>query len=427
MSISRRALLLATGAVAGTAVLSACGSKGGETASPSGEVEVFSWWTEGAENAGLQALLADLKLNDPDLGFVNRAVAGGAGANAKAELAKRLDANNPPDSFQGHAGAELSNFIADGQLEDLNSLYEEEKWSKNFPEQLLPLIKSNGKFYCVPVNIHRANMLWSNPKVLKAAGAHSAPKTFHEFLDNLQRVRRAGKVPLVLADAWTVKHALETTLLASLGDAEWTALWRKGADWSSSRLTAALENFHQLLSFTNISASSATWDAATTLLGEGKAAYQIMGDWAEANLKVTQSLQAHVDYSWAPVPGTAGVFQFLSDSFTLPKGAKHRDAALTWLRECGSKSGQLGFNGAKGSIPSLTNMNSDDRALFGEYLQWSMDEWKRCRVVGSLTHGVVANNAWNSAIDDALADFVQNRQVSLFQDALAAAAQRHAV
>ncbi|AXI81492.1 ABC transporter substrate-binding protein [Peterkaempfera bronchialis] len=426
--MSRRAFLLATGAVAGSAVLSACGSKGGDSAAPSGEVEVFSWWTEGAENAGLQALLADLQLNQPNITFVNRAVAGGAGGNAKAELAKRLDANNPPDSFQGHAGAELSDYIRAGKLEDLNALYDEQKWTDVFPEQLLPLISSDGKFYSVPVNIHRANMLWSNPKVLRAAGADPAPKTFEAFLGNLQKVKRAGgTVPLVVADSWTLKHLLETVMLATLGDQAWTALWSKGADWSAPEVRQALENFHQVLTYTNASSPAASWDEATTMVGSGKAAYQVMGDWAEGSFKVTQNLQTHTDYTWAPVPGTAGMFQFLSDSFTLPKGAKHRDAALAWLRECGSKTGQLGFNGAKGSIPTLTNLNSEDRALFGQYLKWSMDEWKRCRIVGSLAHGVVANNAWSTAIDGALDTFVKSRQVPPFQGALVAAARQHAV
>ncbi|MCD0486466.1 ABC transporter substrate-binding protein [Streptacidiphilus sp. ASG 303] len=425
--MSRRAFLLATGAVAGSAVLSACGSKGGGTAAPSGEVEVFSWWTEGAENAGLQALLADFKLNQPNVSFVNRAVAGGAGANAKAELARRLDANDPPDSFQGHAGAELSDYIAAGKLENLNDLYAEQKWADLFPKEVLPLIRSGGDYYSVPVNIHRANMLWSNPKVLKSVGADPAPKTFTAFLAGLQQVKRAGgRVPLVVADAWTLKHLLETVLLSSLGPQGWTALWAKGADWSSPRVRQALEGFHEVLTFTNASSAASSWDEASTLVGSGKAAYQIMGDWAEGSFKLTQNLQPGTDYAWAPVPGTAGTFQFLSDSFTLPKGAKHRDAALAWLKECGSKSGQLGFNGAKGSIPTLTDLDTEDRALFGEYLQWSMDEWKRCRIVGSLTHGVVANNAWNAAIDGALETFVKNRQVAPFQQALAAAARQHA-
>jgi glucose/mannose transport system substrate-binding protein len=41
-------------------------------------------------------------------------------------------------------------------------------------------------------------------------------------------------------------------------------------------------------------------------------------------------------------------------------------------------------------------------SLYGEYLQSAMDDWASDNVVGSLTHGVVANDSWKSEIDTAL-------------------------
>jgi glucose/mannose transport system substrate-binding protein len=43
-------------------------------------------------------------------------------------------------------------------------------------------------------------------------------------------------------------------------------------------------------------------------------------------------------------------------------------------------------------------------------------------VVGSLTHGVVANDSWKSEIDTALGLFLQSKDVAAFQTALVAAA-----
>jgi len=73
---------------------------------PSGgkqQVEVFSWWTGGGEAAGLEAMIKVFKAQYPDIEFINAAVAGGAGTNARAVLASRLQAGDPPDSWQGHA------------------------------------------------------------------------------------------------------------------------------------------------------------------------------------------------------------------------------------------------------------------------------------------------------------------------------------
>jgi len=58
----------------------------------SSQVEVFSWWTGGGEAAGLEAMQKVFATKYPNIEFVNAAVAGGAGTNAKAVLATRLQA-----------------------------------------------------------------------------------------------------------------------------------------------------------------------------------------------------------------------------------------------------------------------------------------------------------------------------------------------
>jgi glucose/mannose transport system substrate-binding protein len=50
-----------------------------------------------------------------------------------------------------------------------------------------------------------------------------------------------------------------------------------------------------------------------------------------------------------------------------------------------------------------------------------MDDWASNVVVGSLTHGVVANDSWKSEIDTALGLFIQNGDLATFQTALVAA------
>ncbi|MFN2282603.1 MAG: carbohydrate ABC transporter substrate-binding protein, partial [Anaerolineales bacterium] len=78
-----------------------------EAATMSDQVEVFSWWTGGGEAAGLEAMIGVFNAEYPDIEFINAAVAGGAGTNARAVLATRLQSGDPPDSWQGHAGQEL--------------------------------------------------------------------------------------------------------------------------------------------------------------------------------------------------------------------------------------------------------------------------------------------------------------------------------
>ena len=46
------------------------------------------------------------------------------GHQRQGEAGRDLQANNPPDSFQGHAGAELTDYIDEGQIEPVNDVIE---------------------------------------------------------------------------------------------------------------------------------------------------------------------------------------------------------------------------------------------------------------------------------------------------------------
>lgn len=231
----RRAACIALLAVV-CLTLAGCGGddETSTTAGGASKVEVFSWWTGGGEAKGLEAMIADFKKKNPQIEFVNAAVAGGSGTNAKAVLASRLQANQPPDSFQGHAGAELLDYIKAGQLESLNFLYDEQKLRDIFPQQLVEQITFEGQIYSVPVNIHRSNILWYSPAVLKEAGISKAPASIDEFIADLKAVKdKTSKIPLSLGAQWTADHLLESVLLGRLGADAYNALWKPGADWSS--------------------------------------------------------------------------------------------------------------------------------------------------------------------------------------------------
>ena len=369
------------------------------------QVEVFSWWTGAGEQEGLDAMIADFKKKNPNIEVVNAAVSGGAGTNAKAILANRLQAGNPPDSYQRHAGLELADDIKAGKLEDLGKLYQAQGWNDKLPKGLLEAITIDGKIYSVPVNIHRANLIWFVPKTLQTLGIAGPPKTWKEFLAQAKTIKAKGKTPLAIGPAWTQKHLLETVLLGELGPDKYTGLWNGKTDWKSAEVTAALDMFKQVLAASDIKSSAADWQPAADRVIDGAAVYTVMGDWADAYLGRAKKLTFKTDYDVAASPGTAGVYDFLSDSFTLPIGAKHRDAAEKWLIECGSVEGQDLFNPQKGSVPARTDA---DKAKYQGYLATALKDWQdpATKIVGSLTHGVVANNALSSEIDTALGIFV---------------------
>ena len=162
----RKSLSILAGAAALGLALAGCSAGGGTPdANNANQVEVFTWWASGSEKVGLDALVKVFNEQYPDIEFINASVAGGAGSNAKAALASRLEANDPPDTFQAHAGAELTDYINAGQLQDLSSFYAETGLNDVFPKSLLERLTVNGAIYSVPSNIHRANVVWVNTSV----------------------------------------------------------------------------------------------------------------------------------------------------------------------------------------------------------------------------------------------------------------------
>jgi glucose/mannose transport system substrate-binding protein len=398
----------------------ACGGGEEEGAKAGGKVEVFSWWTAGGEAEGLNAMMEIFKTDYPEYSFVNAAVAGGAGTNAQAVLATRLAAADPPASWQAHAGQELiGSYQAAGQLEPLNFLFEREGWMDVMPQGLIDLISTgDGNIWSVPVNIHRANILWYNPKVLEDNGISGPPATWDAFFADAQKLDAAGITPLAMGEQWTAVHLFETVLIGTMGPDKYSGLWTGSTPWDGTDVKQGIATFDKVLGYTNSDASTLTWDQAAKLVADGEAAFTIMGDWAEGYFK-SLNLEPKTGFGWAASPGTDGVFDMLSDSFVLPKGSPNRAGTVAWLTVAGSKEGQDAFNPLKGSIPARSDA---DRSLYDEYLQWSLDQWASDTIVGSLMHGAVANNNWKAQVNTAvglyLADQLDNAG---FQSALVAA------
>ena len=415
-------------------VLSACGSAAtpAPAAATGGKVEVFSWWVGPGEADGLAAMVKIFQAQYPNETFVNAAVAGGAGTNAQAVLATRLQAGDPPDSWQAHAGMATFAYANAKQIQPLDDFYTKTGFGAVLPKSLLSLISINGHPYSVPVNIHRSNVMWYNPKVLAAAGVTIPAGGFASWTDFFaacDKIKAAGKTCLALGpEGFTAMHLWENVMIGSLGADKWSGLWTIPAttDWNGADVKAALANYATVLSYTNSDASTLSdWQPASKLVADGDAAFNIMGDWAYGYFANPApnglALKPHTDFDWTPTPGTQGIFVFLSDSFVLPVGNKNPEGTTDWLTIAASKAGQEAFNPLKGSICARTDCN---QSLFSEYSQNAAKDWASDAIVGSLTHEVVSNPAWKTQIDTDLKLFLASAHdaaaQATFQTALAA-------
>lgn len=380
------------------------------------ELEIFSWWTAGGEAEGLNAMYEVFKEKHPDVEIINATVAGGAGSNAQAVLASRMQSGDPPDSFQVHAGHELlDSWVAADRMEPVTFIFEENGWMDVYPEGVIEVISADGEIWSVPANIHRSNVLWYNKAVFEENNL-TPPTNFEEFFAAADTLQAAGVTPLALGDngIWASTHLFESLLLGAMGPDMYRGLWDGTTDWAGPEVTEALETFASMLDYVNEDHSALSWDQASQLVADGDAAMNIMGDWAEGYF-TSIDLTPDVEFGWAPSPGTEGTFMMLSDSFGLPQGAPHRDNAVAWLTVVGSQEGQDAFNPLKGSIPARTD---GDRSLYDAYLQSAMDDFAANEIAPSLAHGAAASTGWVTAVNDVMTIFVGDRDVASAQQSL---------
>ncbi|MFC4072430.1 ABC transporter substrate-binding protein [Actinoplanes subglobosus] len=415
MRTTRRALA-AVVSVAALLLTSACGT--GEDDSTAAKVEVFTWWAEGGEKAGLDALVNRFTTACPGQEFTSGAVPGGAGINAKQVLNARLAQNDPPDVFQVHAGAELLDHIDSGQIKDLTAEFSSWGLTGTLPEGLIETITVNGKLWSVPIGVHRANVVWTNDQVLAESGILTAPRTMKDFIANLTRLRRDGvESPLALGRDWTQLMLLEAVLISELGPKRFTGLFTGTTKWDGKAVRSAIEDYATILGFSNADRDSLDWPEAERLLIDGKAGYQLMGDWAAADLEANN----FSGYDSFTFPGNGKAFQWLADSFALTTGAANAAGGTCWLQTVASPEGQQAFNAQKGSIPARTDAPTTG---FSDYQLEAAEDWKSGVAVPSCAHGSACSQPWQNAANAALGAYSASGDPAALQSALAAAAKQ---
>ncbi|MFC0523337.1 ABC transporter substrate-binding protein [Pontibacillus salicampi] len=384
--------------------------------SATGKVELFSWWTAGGEAEGLEAIIEQFKEEHPDIEVENAAVAGGAGSNAKAVLANRMQGGEPPSTFQVHGGDELlAGWVAADKMEPINDLYEENNWQDVFPQDLIDMVSKDGNQYAVPVNIHRGNVMFYNTSVFEENGL-KAPTSWEEFLEVAETLQSKDITPLALGDknVWPSTMIFESILLANLGAEDYDKLWNGEIGFDDERVVQSAETFKEVLAYVNEDHSARAWQDASQLVADGKAAINIMGDWANGYYQ-SKELKAEEDYGWAVTPGSEGTFMVITDTFGLPKGVENPDQVKEFLATLGSKEAQDTFNPIKGSIPARTDADS---SKYGPYSTDTIKDFSEAALAPSLAHGSAAPEQVVTKVNQAVNVFVSQQEVDAFIQSL---------
>lgn len=351
-------------------------------------VEVLHWWTSGGEAAALNVLKGNLEKQG--VKWNDMPVAGGGGEQAMTALRARVTAGNPPTAVQ-MLGFDITDWAKQGVLADLNAVAAKEGWDKTVPKALQAFSKHDGKWIAAPVNVHSTNWVWANKEVLDKAGVTKLPASFDEFMDAAAKVQKAGFIALAHGgQPWQEATIFDGVVLATGGiDFYRKAFIQKDkAALGSDTMLKSFERMAALRKLVDKDFSNRDWNLAAAMVINGKAGFQIMGDWAKGEFLNAKKVPGK-DFVCFRFPGTQGMVSFNSDQFAMFKVGGDKAAAQVKLASAIMDPGfQSAFNVVKGSVPARTDVPDtafDDCGKKG--MKDLAEANTKNTLVGSMAHG----------------------------------------
>lgn len=370
-----------------------------------GKVEVLHYWTSGGEAAAAAELKATLEKAGHE--WTDFAVAGGGGDNAMTVLKSRAVSGNPPSAAQVK-GPSIQDWAELDLLTNLDDVATAEKWDEVLPSVVSKIMKYDGHYVAVPVNVHRVNWLWANPEVFKKAGVE-IPTTWDEFFVAADKIKAAGFIPFAHGgQPWQDATVFEDMVLG-MGGAEFYKKSLVDLDpkaLGGEEMVNILTAFKNLKAYTDESSAGREWNITTGMVINGKAAMQIMGDWAKGEFTAAGK-KPGTDYVCIASPGTQNAFMFNIDSMIMfdTKEADNKVATKDLAKAILKPEFQKVFNMNKGSIPVRVDLPMDD---FDSCAKLSSDDFKKSAEAGTLVPSMAHEMAVPAAVRGAIMDTVTN-------------------
>jgi glucose/mannose transport system substrate-binding protein len=321
------------------------------------ELEVTHWWTSGGEAAAVAEFAKAVDASGDK--WVDGAIAG-SGDVARPIIISRILGGNPMGATQLNPGKDADDLIAAGLLEDITDVATAGEWAKILrPASQLASCTVDGKVYCVPVNLHSAQWMWTNRKVYEDAGI-APPQNWAEMVAAGPALQAKGIQPLSLAQGWPVGLLVENVIVAISGVDNFVKVYkdRDMAIATGPEFAKVFEALATARQFAPADKMVPQWNEAVALVIQGKAGANIMGDWAGGEFAVA-NMVAGKDYDCLPGLGVTPVLNTGGDVFYFPK---NKDPAVTAAQKkmaatLVTKEVQVAFNLKKGSLPMRADVD----------------------------------------------------------------------
>ncbi|RZA36278.1 MAG: carbohydrate ABC transporter substrate-binding protein [Lysobacteraceae bacterium] len=325
--------------------------------------EVIHWWTSGGESAAVKQV-AQAYRNAGGV-WIDTAIAGGD--QSRAVTINRIVGGNPPTAAQFNTSKQFLDVIEAGMLNNVNGIARAQNWDQMLPAPIINVIKVDGHYYAVPLNIHMQTWFWYSKAAFRKAGITREPTSMAEFFAALDKLKAAGIIPLAHGGQSWQETVLFSAIVANMGGKELYLKAFRDRDQAtllSPQFRNVLLAFKRLKSYVDAGSPGRNWNDATAMVIAGKAGFQVMGDWAKGEFtNAGQSAGQHYGCMAGFTSSTPYLIQ--GDVFVFPRtddsGAVKAQQLLA--KVVSQPALQVGFSKLKGSIPVRTDVDATELDL----------------------------------------------------------------
>jgi len=201
----------------------------------------------------------------------------------KAKMTTVMQSGSPPDLFQSWGGGVMNEYAKAGLLKDITADLDKDGWRDTFSPGALGVYSFQGKNYGVPRDMGMVGF-WYNKDLFAEAGIQEPPKTWTELLDDVKKLKAAGITPIAVGgkDKWPGAFWWEYLAVRIGGKAAFDAAYSRTGAFTDAPFVEAGKKLQELVALEPFQDGflGATWGDEATLMGNGKAAMDLMGQWA---------------------------------------------------------------------------------------------------------------------------------------------------
>jgi raffinose/stachyose/melibiose transport system substrate-binding protein len=276
----------------------------------------------------------------------------------KQKIQVTIQAGNPPDLFHSWGGGVMAEYAQAGMLRDVT-----DKVKKDFDGIIgagaMSVYSYNGKYFGAPYDMGAVGF-WYNKDIFKAAGV-SAPQTWDELLSAVAKIKAAGYTPIALGagDKWPAHFWWVYLAMRTGGKEAFDNAYGGSGSFADATFVKAGEHLQELIALEPFQTGflGSTYDDEGAQMGNGKAAMELMGQWAPG-VQVANAVDgAGIGdaLGWFAFPSVKGGKGKATDvmggggGYVLGKDAP--DAAYDMLKFFLTKENNMAISEAEGSIP----------------------------------------------------------------------------